>query len=55
MKRKIVTVLLAVGLVAGLCGCGGSGSSSAAPPPAEVESASVATVDEVAPEEYDAE
>lgn len=57
MKRQIVAMFLVSGLVLGLCGCGGSSSSSAAPaPPAEMESASSAvTVDEVVPEEYDAE
>lgn len=55
MKRQIVAMFLVGGLVLGLCGCGGSSSSSAAPPPVEVESASATTIDEVAPEEYDAE
>ncbi|MCM1156766.1 MAG: hypothetical protein NC314_11540 [Roseburia sp.] len=52
MKRKIVTVLLASGLVLGVCGCGGGGSSSAASTPvAEEDHAPADIVEPVIPEE----
>ncbi len=57
MKRRFMAILLASGLMLGLCGCGSSGDSTAAPmpPTPTVESTSTQPVDEVVSKESDAE
>lgn len=57
MRKRFMAILLAGGLVLGLCGCGSSGDSTAAPmpPTSTVESTSTQPVDEVVSKESDAE
>lgn len=56
MKKRIIALLLAGGLLAGLCGCGGSGGDSLPPEPAITEEhIPMEVVEEVAPEDSESE